>query len=157
MLWRHCVLYCTVSSFHSLSVREGCGTPLHGFLGCQAGIWKDLPYICMSQAAPPRHCLPSLRHGSYLAPLSSATGRGPTFILVMKNHVEDLLSTYNKKTCYIFCLTEYLVLCATHTPHGPLHCVYSHHQKCCLVTAPHAPYCQPSFPLCTSSVSSYHC
>jgi hypothetical protein len=39
------------------------------------------------------------------------------------------------------------------TPRGPLHHVYSHHQKFWLVTAPHAPNCWPTSPLCASVVS----
>lgn len=91
--------------------------------GCRAGIRQDLPCTCMSQTALPGHCSPSLRRGSYPAPLSSATAGGPTFIPVMKNHMKVHLSPYNSKTHYIFCLTEYLVVCATHTMQTPSPCL----------------------------------
>jgi hypothetical protein len=133
-----------------------------GFWGCQAGIGKDLPCTCMSQAAPPRHCLPSLRHGSYLAPLSSATARGPTFILLMKNHVKDHLSTYNRKTHYIFCLTEYSVLCATHTTWIPslfTHIIRNANWWLCPMhhIASHPSPFAPLQPPPTTASSTHHC
>jgi len=86
-----------------------------GVWGCPAGIRQDLPCTCISQTALPRHCSPSFRCRSYPAPLPSATAGGPTFISAIKNHMKVHLSPYNRKTHYIFCRTEYLALCATHT------------------------------------------
>jgi len=114
------------------------------FWGCWAGIRKDLSCTSMSRAAQPRHCLPSLRHGSYPSPLSSANARGRIFIFAMKNHVKVHLSPYNRKTRYIFCLSTWCYV--PHTHHMDPFTVYLHHQKCWLVTAPHAPYCWPSSP-----------
>jgi hypothetical protein len=77
----------------------------------------------MSQTTLPRHCLPSLRRGSYPAPLSSANAGRPTFISAMKNHMKLHISPHNRKTHYIFCLTEFLALCAMPTIWIPSQCL----------------------------------